>query len=241
MENIKNKSVGEIVAEDYRAAGVFENYKIDFCCNGGRSLSAVAAEKGLEVGALVDEIQQAQISGDGGATDYESWPLDLLADYIVKTHHRYSEAQITKIKPYLEKITQVHGDRHPELAEINKIFNAIAGEIAAHTKKEEIMVFPFIKKLVNAKENNLPYENPRSKTVEDPVNMLKHEHDDQGDAFKKMAELSDDYTTPEDGCNTYRVTFGLLKEFQQDLHKHIHLENNILFPKAIALEKELTA
>lgn len=241
MENIKNKSVGDIVAEDYRAAGVFENHKIDFCCNGGRSLADVATEKGLDTNVLVEEIKKARAVGNGGATDYESWPLDLLADYIVKTHHRYSDAQITKIKPYLDKIVQVHGDRHPELAQIQEVFNQIAGEISSHTKKEELMVFPFIKKLVNAKENNLPYENPKSRTVEDPVNMLRHEHDNQGDAFKKMAELSNDYTTPEDGCNTYRVTLNLLKEFQQDLHKHIHLENNILFPKAIELEKELTA
>lgn len=240
MEHIENKSVGEIVAQDYRAAAVFENHKIDFCCNGGRSLADVAAEKGLALESLVEEVKKARAQGNGGATDYESWPLDLLADYIVKTHHRYSDQQITKIKPYLDKIAQVHGDHHPELFKIKEIFNQIAGEISAHTKKEEIIVFPFIKKLINAKEKNLPYENPQARTVEDPVNMLRHEHDNQGDAFKQMAALSNDFTTPEDGCNTYRVTFGLLKEFEQDLHKHIHLENNILFPRAIALEKELT-
>lgn len=184
MENIENKSVGDIVAGDYRAAGVFENHKIDFCCNGGRSLADVATEKGLDTNVLVEEIKKAQAADNGSATDYESWPLDLLADYIVKTHHRYSDAQITKIKPYLDKIVQVHGDRHPELAQIQEVFNQIAGEISSHTKKEELMVFPFIKKLVNAKENNLPYENPKSRTVEDPVNMLRHEHDNQGDAFK---------------------------------------------------------
>lgn len=145
MDHIENKSVGEIVAQDYRAASVFENHKIDFCCNGGRSLADVAAEKGLALETLVEEVKQARAQGDGGATDYESWPLDLLADYIVKTHHRYSDQQITKIKPYLDKIAQVHGDRHPELFKIKEIFNQIAGEISAHTKKEEIMVSLLLK------------------------------------------------------------------------------------------------
>lgn len=241
MEKLKKQSVGQIVADDYRAAKVFENYQIDFCCNGGRSLEDVANELDLNPEDLIEEIEQVQKDKSEGFVDYESWPLDLLADYIVKTHHRYSEKQIPVIKPYLAKIADVHGNRHPELFEIRDTFNQVAGKIAAHTKKEEIMVFPFIKRMANAKETGSEFKNPKAKTVEDPVNMLKEEHDDQGEAFRKIAQLSNNFTMPADGCNTYRVSFGLLKEFQQDLFKHIHLENNILFPKAIELEKELTA
>lgn len=241
MENIKRQSVGQLVADDYRVAKVFENYKIDFCCSGGRSLEEVAREGNFDIDQLTQEILEAQKDKSEGFVDYESWPMDLLADYIVKTHHRYSEKQIPIIKAYLAKITDVHGDRHPELHEVKEIFNKVSGLMASHTKKEEIMVFPFIKKMLDAKENNTEFHNPKAKTVEDPVKMLEEEHDDQGDAFKKMVELTDDFTPPADACNTYNVTFGLLKELQQDLFKHIHLENNILFPKALKLEKELTA
>lgn len=241
MDNFKEKSVGEIVAEDFRTSQIFENHKIDFCCNGGRNLQEVAKEKNLSADALVGELAALTAQKDEDNIDFDAWPLDLLADYIEKTHHRYSEKQIPIIKPYLDKIARVHGEHHPELFEIKKIFNDISGVIAAHTKKEEIILFPFIRKMVEAKQNNTEFSNPKSKTAEDPINLLIDEHDKQGDAFKKMAELSDDFTNPDDGCNTYKVTLGFLKEFQQDLHKHIHLENNILFPKALALEKELTA
>lgn len=241
MKNLVQKSIGQIVAEDYRTSQVFEKHNIDFCCNGGRSLQEVAAEKNLSVESLTDEIFKLQEDKSEGNIDFDSWPLDLLTDYIVKKHHRYSEKQIPVIKPYLDKICKVHGGHHPELFEIQKIFDGIVGEVAAHMKKEEIILFPFIKKMVEAKENNTPYNNPSGKSVGNPVEMLTHEHDSQGDAFKRIAELSNNYTNPPDGCNTYRVTLGLLQEFQQDLHKHIHLENNILFPKALALEKELNA
>ncbi len=240
METTLGKSVGQIVAEDYRTAQVFKNHKIDFCCNGGRSVQEVAKEKGLEEKQLLDEIAQVKESKASGSTDFETWPLDLLADYIVKTHHRNAEKQIQVLKPYLEKIGQVHGQRHPELLEIKQIFDDISGEISAHMKKEELILFPFIKKIVKAEENGEKLE-ATGKSVENPVNMMTHEHDDQGDAFKKISELSDDYTPPSDACNTYKVTFGLLQEFEDDLHKHIHLENNILFPKAVQKEKEVAA
>lgn len=241
MNETVKKSVGEIVAEDYRAAQIFENHKIDFCCNGDRNVQEVAEEKDLDLENLLDEISEAKTRVSGASQDFDSWPLDLLSDYIEKTHHRYSEKQIPVIKPYLEKIAQVHGDHHPELFEIKEIFNTISGEMAAHQKKEEIILFPFIKKLVEAEEEGKSPEAPMGKSVGDPVDMMTHEHDDQGDAFKKISELSDNYTTPSDGCNTYQVTLNLLKEFEADLHKHIHLENNILFPKAVQLEKQLSA
>lgn len=241
MKNLVEKSIGQIVAEDYRTSQVFEKHNIDFCCNGGRSLQVVAAEKNLDVDHLVNEIAKIQEDKSEGNIDFGSWPLDLLADYIVKKHHRYADKQIPVIKPYLDKITRVHGAHHPELHEIKELFEGIAGDVAAHMKKEEIILFPFIKKMAEAKENNTPFNNPTDKSVENPVEMLMHEHDAQGVAFRRIAELSNDYTNPPDGCNTYRVTLGLMKEFQDDLHKHIHLENNILFPKALELEKELKA
>jgi regulator of cell morphogenesis and NO signaling len=174
------------------------------------------------------------------AADYQNWPLDLLADYIEKKHHRYVEAKTLEIKPYLEKICRVHGERHPELLEINEHFNATAGELAKHMKKEELILFPYVRKMVKAEHDKAKLDTPGFGTVKNPIQMMMDEHTTEGDRFRKIEELSNNYTPPEDVCNTYRVTIALLKEFEQDLHLHIHLENNILFPRAIELEKKLT-
>jgi regulator of cell morphogenesis and NO signaling len=129
----------------------------------------------------------------------------------------------------------VHGERHPELLEIESLFLGSAGALTAHMKKEELVLFPYIKKMVSKG----PVEKPHFGTVQNPVQMMMNEHEVEGGRFREIAELSHNYTPPEDGCNTYRVAFAVLKEYENDLHLHIHLENNILFPKAIALEKKL--
>ena len=172
-------------------------------------------------------------------TDYQSWPLDLLADYIEKKHHRYVQEKTLEIQPYLDKICKVHGERHPELLEIKEEFNASAGELAAHMKKEEMILFPFIRKMTKAKLENTKVDAAHFGTVKNPIQMMMNEHTVEGNRFRKIEELSNNYTPPLDACNTYRVSFALLKEFEQDLHLHIHLENNILFPRAIEIEKEL--
>ena len=171
--------------------------------------------------------------------DYASWPLDILADYIVQVHHSYVENSITTLKPYLDKICHVHGVQHPELHSIKDIFEQSAGELAGHQKKEEILVFPFIKLLVHAAQNNEKMSLTRS--VTNPISMLTDEHDAQGEAFRRISELCNNYTPPPDACNTYIVALNRLMEFEADLHKHIHLENNILFPKAIELEKQVAS
>lgn len=135
----------------------------------------------------------------------------------------------------------MHGAKHPELLLINELFKGCAGELAQHMKKEELILFPFIKKLVHATLSDELIELPHFETIQNPIAMMMHEHDAEGVRFRKIAELSNNYTPPADGCNTYKVTFAMLEEFEQDLHKHIHLENNILFPKAAKLEKDFTA
>ena len=140
---------------------------------------------------------------------------------------------------FLDKLCKVHGERHPELFEINKLFNETAQELSAHLKKEELILFPFIKKMANAKRKGSTIEAPAFGTVENPVHMMEHEHTAEGDRFARIAELTNHYTPPADACNTYRVTYAMLEEFENDLHTHIHIENNILFPKSIQLEKEL--
>lgn len=236
--NVKD-IIGEVVAKDYRTAAVFKNHAIDFCCNGNRSIEEACRDLDVEASQLVDEIEVTLKQSSDKASDFHQWPLDLLADYIEKTHHRYCETKITEIKPYLEKIAQVHGDAHPELFEIQELFNQTAGQMSMHMKKEELIVFPFVKRLMKAKTSGEPYVQPRTGSIESPIEIMMDDHNEEGERFRKIRALSHDYTTPADGCNTYRVTLGLLEEFEQDLFQHIHLENNILFPKSIELEKEL--
>jgi regulator of cell morphogenesis and NO signaling len=235
----ENQIIGELVAQDYRTAAVFKKYNIDFCCQGNRTLSDACESKKIDEKVVIAELNALLTSQSEGSTDYQNWPLDLLADYIERKHHRYVEEKTQEIIPYLDKIARVHGQRHPELLEINEHFKATAGELAMHMKKEELMIFPYIKKLVKAQEDNSQVVKPNFESVKYPIQAMMDDHTTEGERFRKIEALSNNYTPPEDGCATYRVTFALLKEFEQDLHLHIHLENNILFPKAIELEKLL--
>ncbi|MBU2947758.1 iron-sulfur cluster repair di-iron protein [Zobellia uliginosa] len=234
------QTIGEIVAQDYRTAQVFKDHKIDFCCRGNRSLEEVAEKNNLNIDTLSAELKAVSNQNNGDNIDFKSWPLDLLVDYIEKKHHRYVEQQNTILKQYLEKLCKVHGEKHPELFEISQLFNASAGELAMHMKKEELVLFPFVRKMVEAKQSGQDLTAPHFGSVENPINTMMAEHDNEGVRFRTIAELSNDYTPPADACSTYKVTYALLQEFEEDLHRHIHLENNILFMKARELEKQLT-
>lgn len=229
--------VGEVVAKDYRTASVFHSFGIDFCCKGDRTISEACERKSIEPLALLDALQKEVEQNENKSTDYASWPLDLLADYIEKKHHRYVESRIQEIKPFLQKIVSVHGERHPELAEVAQLFNETSGELTVHMKKEEFILFPFIRKMVRQKSAGESLQAPSFGTVQKPIAMMHHEHATEGERFEKIASLTNHYTPPADACNTYKVTFAMLKEFEEDLHLHIHLENNILFPKTVEMER----
>jgi len=237
LQKNTQKEIGQFVAEDYRTAAIFSKYKIDFCCNGNRTVEEACDKKSIDSNLLMDEINIILNSKSGETIDYKSWPLDLLVDYIEKKHHRYVEEKTLILRQFLDKLCRVHGERHPELFKINELFTASTGELASHMKKEELMLFPFIKQLVNAQLNNVAVKAPHFGTVKNPIAMMMQEHDNEGERFREIAELSDNYNPPADACNTYKVTFAMLEEFEKDLHLHIHLENNILFPEAIKLEK----
>ena len=240
MESLQNKTIGAFVAEDYRTAAVFTKYKIDFCCKGNRTINEVCEKQEIDSKELLKKIQDALLAEDSNKIDFNSWPLDLLAEYIEKTHHRYVEDKSIVIMQFLNKLCSVHGANHPELFQINELFTECAGELAQHMKKEELMLFPFIKKMIKAKETEEDLMQPPFGTVSNPIAMMMHEHDTEGERFREIASLTNDYTAPSDGCTTYKVTFAMLKEFEENLHTHIHLENNILFPKTMVLEKEFS-
>src|SRR5690554_7847757 len=237
LSRVTQKQIGQFVAEDYRTASVFSKYGIDFCCKGNRTIDEVCTKQNIDSNLLLNDLEKVVSTSAGQSIDYRSWPLDLLAEYVEKKHHRYVEEKTPVIRQFLDKLCKVHGGRHPELFKINELFIASAGELAAHMKKEELMLFPFIKKMVKAQIDKTTVSSPQFGTVKNPIAMMMQEHENEGDRFEEIAKLSDNYTPPADGCNTYRVTFAMLDEFEKDLHLHIHLENNILFPEAEKLEK----
>lgn len=237
MKYTNESIIGQIVADNYHAAALFSKYGIDFCCRGNRSLEEVAQKNNISLDELLQDLEGLESRNSGDQIDFQSWDLDLLVDYIEKTHHRYVRKRIPEILPYLTKVVKVHGKQHPELLEIANEFDASAFELQAHMQKEELNLFPHIRKMVQARDHEEKWSETSFGSVDNPIQQMMEEHDQEGVRFRKIRELSEDYTPPADACQTYRVTFAMLEEFEQDLHRHIHLENNILFPKSAELEK----
>jgi regulator of cell morphogenesis and NO signaling len=235
MQISTNNNIGALVAEDYRTATIFRNSGIDFCCNGNRTIGEACADKNLDSSRIISDLIQIMSTSESNNLDFKSFSPDFLVEYIEKKHHAYVEKKIIEIKPFLEKIAHVHGKKHPELFEIKALFNSSAADLTSHMKKEELILFPYIKKLFSQEEFTPSH---LFDSVTSPIQMMHEEHDQEGVRFRRMSELSNNFTPPEDGCSTYKVTFAMLQEFEEDLQKHIHLENNILFPKAIELEQQ---
>lgn len=240
METTTKTTIGEMVAKDYRAATVFQKFGIDYCCKGNRTLEEASEMKKIDVNEVKSALEKALASPTEENMDFNFWPLDLLADYIEKKHHRYVEDRIPLLLQYLNKLCKVHGDVHPELFEINRLFNETAGDLTSHMKKEELVLFPYIRKMLKKQKDGSSVLNaPHFGTVKNPIKMMMDEHENEGERFERIANLTGNYNPPADACNTYRVTYALLDEFEKDLHKHIHLENNILFPKSILHEEKM--
>lgn len=239
MEITDKTIIGQLVAENYAYASVFEEYAIDFYCHGNRTIEDVTKESFMESKLLIDQLIEIQQRNSKPEDDYNTWQLTKLANHIENTHHRFTEAKITELKPLLEKLVEKHSSTNPELIELQKIFNISAGDMASHMKKEELVLFPFIRKMVETKKSHAQITVPHFGTVENPVNMMLHEHDEQSKLLQKIKELTDNYTLTEDASDNFKTAYKSLKALDLDMHKHIHLENNILFPKAVALEKTL--
>lgn len=238
MNTVKERTVGQIVTDDYRAAQIFRNYGLDFCCGGNLTIEEACEKKDVDP-SKVHTALQGLTDENGKEDNYDQWSLDFLVDYIVNNHHQFSRKKLPEIGAYAKKVAKVHGERHPELMEIYYEFTKLHSEMINHLDKEEELLFPYIKEMVEAEKNNEAPEQPDYISAANPVSMMEDEHDNAGAAIAKIRELSNDFTPPEDACTTYRILFENLEGFEKDLHKHVHLENNILFPKALELEKRL--
>ncbi|MGB3210515.1 MAG: iron-sulfur cluster repair di-iron protein [Desulforhopalus sp.] len=227
-----NKTIGEIVAEDYRTSKVFEKFGIDFCCGGKVVLTEICNERGLDLRAILSDLETVKNKQIERDQDYASWELPFLIDYIINVHHGYLNENIELIKSYTRKIAQVHGNRHPELLEISSIFDKITSDMSTHLKEEEDVLFPALKSADRNRKTGTQLSVDDVKVIHKSLEELVREHDDIGAAIHKIRHLSNEYATPEDACNTYIITYKKLEEFENDLHKHVHLENNILFLQA---------
>lgn len=238
MENIDSKTVAEIVTENIKTADVFKKNGIDFCCGGNVNVQDVCKKKGVDYSKIKEDILNIG-KAPTGAQDFNTWDIDFLADYIVNTHHKYVVEANHLIIQYSDRVAKVHGHHYTETVEINRLFHAIANELNQHMMKEENILFPFIKEIGKAKKEGLPLYPPPFGTIQNPINMMEAEHTDAGEIIMQIKELSNNFTPPDGACNTFRALYSKLEEYQNDLFQHIHLENNILFPKAIQFEKEL--
>jgi regulator of cell morphogenesis and NO signaling len=235
-----DETLGEIATKDLRKAQVFKKYGLDFCCGGKKTVKQACAEKGLDVTKVEQELQNAdKNSSTARPLPYNDWSLDFLADYIVNTHHSYVSKTIPDLSSYAAKVARVHGDRHPELLEINSLTQLVCEELSSHMAKEETVLFPAIKKLAAAKNNGLAPDAASAVLIKGAVNTMEEEHETVGNALEQIRELSLNYTLPSDACASYSFLYKTLEEFEDDLHTHVHLENNILFPKALELQKQL--
>ncbi len=229
-------AVGQLVAERPGRARVFEEYGIDYCCGGGKPLAEACRARGLDSSAVLAAIADSDQQPAEAERDWREAGLTELVDHIQETHHVFMKRELPRLGGMMEKVYQAHRERHPELLQLQNVFEQLRAEIELHLMKEERVLFPIIRQMEHA--TSMPSFHCGS--VQNPISVMVHEHDQAGAALATMRELTAGYTPPEDACNTYRALLDGLAQMEADLHRHIHKENNILFPRTAELEAKLT-
>jgi regulator of cell morphogenesis and NO signaling len=239
MRVITEKTVRELALENPAATRVFEKLGIDYCCGGNKSLDEACRAANLNTDQVLDSLEMAEQSACA-AQEAHNWQREALADliaHIKNTHHKYTREEMARLGPLFDKVCSVHGKNHPELLQIRGIFQGLTQELTTHLMKEEMVLFPYIVRMEEAAIEKEPIVPARFGTVQNPVSMMEHEHDSAGNALRAMREASNGYSAPADSCVSHQTLYKALAVFETDLHQHIHLENNILFPRAVAMEK----
>ncbi len=230
---LEEMPVGKIVAQRPIVARIFEKHQINYCCRGNTSLADACARQQTDLAQVLEEIDR--LPNDDRRPEeknWNQWPLTQLADHIVETHHQFLSTELPRISGLVKKVFEAHGSKRPELAEVVSTFELMRRELESHMAKEEQILFPAIRAIESQNGSvSFPFG-----SVANPIGMMEHEHDDAGNALRKLRQLTEDYTPPRDACPTYRVMLESLRNLEQDLHLHIHKENNILFPRAKTLE-----
>jgi regulator of cell morphogenesis and NO signaling len=233
--------ITDIVTSDYRTAEVFRKYGIEYCCGGKWPLEMVCANKNIDINELIRELEEATRTVHvPNSLPFDEWDIDFLADYIVHVHHHYLKNQLPEIKSTLLKFSEEHQKKYTYLPELEKTFLQLNKEMLPHIQQEEEIIFPYIRQLTHAFQSRESYASLLVRTMRKPIEgLMNHEHKMVAGALHKMRELTSDYTPPVNACTNHKVTFSKLKELDNDLAQHLHLENNILFPRAIEMEKIL--
>ncbi|HAW53244.1 MAG TPA: iron-sulfur cluster repair di-iron protein [Flavobacteriales bacterium] len=235
MSDLATSKVGALVSENIKTAHIFKKHGIDFCCGGGISVEDACKKNNVSLSAVIEDLNNMDHEVDR-QLDYNSWPLDFLIDHILNIHHKYVLESLPVISEYAEKVASVHGHHYTEVLKIRDHFRGLNDELLSHLQKEEVVLFPYVKRLLQMKQSGQSVDRD---FVESPIKVMQMEHDRAGVVLRELRKLSKNYMPPADACNTFRALYHKLQEFEADLHQHIHLENNILFPKAIELEESM--
>lgn len=236
MKDLLTKSLAKIVTDNHKAATVFEKYHLDFCCKGKRTLEQACSEKKLSADEVLSELASVTAVRESEKNNPDTMMSAELIDHIVDTHHTYVKNELPLIFGYLQKVASKHGEKHPELFKIFELFAAVKEELELHIQKEEQILFPRIKEIERLSDENTGIH-ISSSFIAAPVTIMEHEHDHAGSMMAEIRRLTNNYTPPADACTTYKLSFAALQAFELDLHRHVHLENNILFPKALRFFK----
>ena len=231
------KTVGALVAEDFNRAKVFEHLGIDYCCHSDKSLDAACQEKGLRTEDVVANLEVSDV--EGGAPAFATWPLDLLVDYVLKKHHRSFHLHHEELLQLVKKVERAHSERHPELHEVRQAVESSFEELDSHFAKEEQILFPQFYELYAAHEEGREPAPFHCGSVAFPIRQMMLEHDTTGETWQHISELTENFTTPTDGCASYKLMNHELYNFFENLKEHISLENNLIFPGFIKLEQAL--
>lgn len=233
------KTVREVAVENPAATRVFERFGIDYCCGGNQALEQACQRAGVSLDEVVARLgmEEEAARATTQVHDWQDEPLAELIAHIKNTHHKYTREEIVRLTALLQKVCSVHGKNHPELFAIRETFGGLSQELMSHMTKEEMMLFPYIERMEESVTEGEPVLPAPFGSVQNPVAMMEHEHDSAGAALRSIRKASDEFTPPADACISYQTLYKALAVFEADLHQHIHLENNILFPRAIAMER----
>jgi regulator of cell morphogenesis and NO signaling len=236
---VETETLGQMASRHPRSISVFKKYGLDFCCGGRKTIADACAEKGLDLIKVEHELLHAEKRHFIRPLPCNSWSLDFLCEYIVNTHHSYVKSALPELELYAKKVADVHSGDYPELKEIYNLVVMMASEMTEHMLKEEEIVFPYISGLVNDGNKKSHTEDLRLASGQKPIELMEMEHEQVGRWLHEIRTLTKNYTLPVGACTSYKSLYKLLEEFEEDLHQHVHLENNILFAKAADLEKSI--
>jgi regulator of cell morphogenesis and NO signaling len=235
-----NTTVRDIAMEFPQSTRLFEKLKIDYCCGGSQPLAEACALAGVNVDNMLEMLAEATESHDAGVLDFQNLSLPKLITHILDTHHVFTKSEMDRLELLADKVLAAHGRNHPELVHLNELLTRLYADLKPHMFKEEQILFPYIVAMTKAGDQKRSVPFAPFGTVNNPISMMMREHDTAGEILRELRALTSDYKVPADACTSYRTLYQALENFEKDLHQHIHLENNILFPKALDLENSLT-